>query len=446
MQATGFNIVGIVILLAANGFFVAAEFSLVRARGIRLETYAVNGSAGARLGLHIQSELESYLAACQLGITMASLGLGWLGQPVVATFLEPFFRDSGLPQSILHITSFVAGFLIFTSLYSVLGTQVPRTLAIRRAESISVWVAYPLHFVYLLMYPFNWLLRALSNTVLSLFRVNERSHKEGYSGEEIKLLPGMSHKHRETEADTAVMLRNLVGFEQCRVGRVMIPASDMKVLHISGTPQDNLKIMRDSGHSRFPVIESPGNDSIVGVLCIKDLYIAMLNGDEQPWTDLRKFCRIPLLVPESQSIACLFEHMREYRTHMAFIVDVYGELAGIVTLEDLIEEIVGDIRYETDPDEVPAIVELDRGHWLADGLASLVDVERTTGMKIPDEVDARTLSDLFLCRLSRMPRTGDWIEEDDFRLIVRSLEDNQVGQVGIDRIFDASDFEPLDNV
>ncbi len=445
MQATGFNILGILILLAANGFFVAAEFALVRARGIRLETYAVNGSAAARLGLHIQSELESYLAACQLGITMASLGLGWLGQPVVATILEPFFRDSGLPQSSLHMTSFVAGFLIFTSLYSVLGTQVPRALAIRRAESISVWLAYPLHLVYLLMYPFNWLLKVLSNSVLSLFRVNDRSHEEVYSGEGIKLLPGMSHKHRETEADTAVMLRNLIGFDQCRVGRVMIPASDMKVLHISGTAQDNLQVIRDSGHSRFPLIESPDNDSIVGVLCAKDLYIAMLNGDEQPWTDLRKFCRIPLLVPESQNIACLFEHMREYRTHMACVVDEYGGLAGIVTLEDLIEEIVGDIRDETDPVEVSAIVELDRGHWVADGLASLVDVERITGMKIPGEVDARTLSGLFLYRLSRMPRTGDWIEEDDFRLIVRSLEDDQVGQVGIDKIFDASDVESLDS-
>jgi CBS domain containing-hemolysin-like protein len=342
------------------------------------------------------------------------------------------------------MTSFVAGFLIFISLYSVLGMQVPRALAVRRAESISVWVAYPLHFVYLLTYPFNWLLRVLSNTVLSLFRVNDRSHEEVYSGEEIKLLPGMSHKHRETEADTAAVLRNLTGFDQCRVGRVMIPASDMKVLHISGTAQDNLKNIRDSGHSRFPVIESPDNDSIVGVLCAKDLYIAMLDGDEQPWTDLRKFCRLPLLVPESQNIACLFEQMREYRTHMACIVDEYGGLAGIVTLEDLIEEIVGNIRDETDPDEVSAIVELDRGHWIADGLASLVDAERITGMKIPDEVDARTLSDLFLCRLSRMPRLGDWIEEDDFRLIVSSLEDDQVGQVGIDRIFDASDVESLD--
>ena len=444
MQATGLNIFVIVLLLAANGFFVAAEFALVKARGIRLETYAVNGSAGARLSLRIQSELESYLAACQLGITMASLGLGWVGEPVVAAIFEPLFTHLGMPQSLLHTTSFVSGFLIFSSLHIVLGEQVPKTLAIRRAERVSLWVAYPLHFIYLLVYPLNWMLRVSSNAVLSLFKVEEVSHEEVYSSEEIKGLLSVSHEHGEIKADKAIMLRNTFEFDQRKVGRVMIPAGSMKVLNISAPPQDNLGVIRDSGHSRFPVVESADNDTIVGILFAKDLYTAMLNGEAQPWTDLQKFCRKPLLVPESQKVAFLFERMREHRTHMALVIDEYGELSGIVTLEDLIEEIVGDICDETDPYEESPVVELDQGRWIADGLAPLSDVERIIGMKIPHEVDANTLSGLFMFRLSRMPEIGDWIEEGDYRLIVRSLDDNRAGQVGIEKIFGASNLAPPD--
>ena len=160
MDDVALSLVTVVLLLAANAFFVAAEFALVKARGFRLETFAVQGSGAARLTLRIRADLEAYLAACQLGITMASLGLGWVGEPAVAALLEPLFHRLGVPDAALHTVAFLTGFLLFSSLHIVVGEQVPKTLAIRRAEPVSVWVAYPLHAAYLTVYPLNWLLKS----------------------------------------------------------------------------------------------------------------------------------------------------------------------------------------------------------------------------------------------------------------------------------------------
>jgi len=440
MQNVSINLIAVVLLLVANGFFVAAEFSLVKARAFRLEGVAQGGSASARLTLRIQANLERYLAACQLGITMASLGLGWVGEPAVAALLEPLFSMWGVPETVLHTAAFVVGFLIFSSLHIVLGEQVPKTFAIRRAEPVAVWCAYPLQATYLLAYPLNWLLNISSRSILSLFNVEEVSHADVLSGEELKGMVQTSREHGEIEHGKADMLHNLFEFDQRNVGRVMLPRSSMKVLDVSAPPESNLAIIRDSGHSRFPVIDSSGEEEVLGIVLAKDLHTAVLSGDSEPWRNLPAFCRDPLMVPESQKVSQLFESMRRHRAHMAFVIDEYGSLAGVVTLEDLLEEIVGEIQDETDVDDDEAMLsQIDADTWRADGLVSLTDIERAIGLKVPAELDANTLSGLFMQRLSRMPETGDMIVESDFRLTVESLNDNRVGQVLVERITDDSD-------
>jgi len=440
MQDVTINLVAVVLLLVANGFFVAAEFSLVKARGFRLEGVAQGGSGSARLTLRIQANLESYLAACQLGITMASLGLGWVGEPAVAALLEPLFSMLGVPEPILHTAAFVVGFLIFSSLHIVIGEQVPKTFAIRRAEPVAVWCAYPLRATYLLVYPLNWLLNASSRSILSLFNVEEATHADVLSGKELQGLVQDSREHGEIEHKKADMLHNLFEFDQRTVGRVMIPRSSMKVLDISAPAEYNLAIIRDSGHSRFPLINAVDDEQVLGMVLAKDLHTAVLNGDSEPWRNLPAFCRDPLLVPESQRVSQLFDSMRRDRAHMALVIDEYGALSGIVTLEDLLEEIVGDIRDETDiqGDEV-ILSRIDTDSWRADGLLSLSDIERAIGLKVPAELDANTLSGLFMERLSRMPRSGDSIIEGEFYLTVESLEDKRVGEVLIERLSDDSD-------
>ncbi len=196
------------------------------------------------------------------------------------------------------------------------------------------------------------------------------------SGKELQGLVQTSHEHGEIEVNKANMLHNLFEFDQRNVGRVMIPRSSMEVLDVSAPPENNLAIIRDSGHSRFPVINSSGDEEVLGIVLAKDLHTAVLSGENEPWRNLPAFCREPLLVPESQKVSQLFESMRRHRAHMAFVIDEYGALAGIVTLEDLLEEIVGEIEDETDvADEVDMLTEIDANSWRADGLLSLADID-----------------------------------------------------------------------
>jgi CBS domain containing-hemolysin-like protein len=428
------SLIAVLLLLAANGFFVAAEFALVKARGFRIETLATQGNSSAQLVVDIQANLEAYLAACQLGITMASLGLGWVGEPAVATLLEPLFFSLGVPDALLHTSAFVLGFLMFSSLHIVIGEQVPKTLAIRQAEPVSLWVAYPLHFSYLAVWPLNWLLNKASRTILSTLGVQEVAHADVLSGAEIKGLVATSKEHGEIEQGHADMLHNLFEFDQRQVGRVMIPRNAMHCLDLSTTAENNLAVIRQTEHSRFPMIDSAKDDAIIGIVLAKDIYRALLSGESEPWRDLSQFAREPLVVPESQRVAQLFEVMRQKRAHMALVLDEYGAFLGAVTLEDLLEEIVGDIHDETDDDNAALLIEsIDENRWESDGLVSLVDIEKAMGLSVPPELDANTLSGLFMERLARMPEVGDDIRVGEYRLRVLSSKDRRVGRVAIER-------------
>ena len=426
------SILAIVLLLAANGFYVAAEFALVKARGFRIEALAAEGSAAAKLTVRIQANLESYLAACQLGITMASLGLGWVGEPAVSALLEPLFTQAGLSEAMVHTSSFIIGFLLFSALHIVIGEQVPKTFAIRKAEPVSIWVAYPLHLSYLIAWPLNRLLNIATNAILSLFKVAEVSHAEVFSSDEIKGLVATSKEHGEIHEQQASMLHNLFEFDQRQVGRIMIPSSSVHSLDIAAPPEKNFHTILETEHSRFPLIDSSNNDALIGMVLTKDIHRAMLQGENEPWTDLNRFRRDSMVVPESQRIAKLFDQMRIRRAHMACVVDEYGTFIGVITLEDLVEEIVGEIHDETDTEEPSVgIISIDDTSWEADGLISLTDLERSIGLKVDVELDANTLSGLFMQRLARMPEAGDEVTESGYQLKVLSKDEHRVGKVHI---------------
>jgi len=430
------NLTAVLLLLAANAFFVAAEFALVKARGFRIELLASEGSMPARMTVRIQTNLEAYLAACQLGITMASLGLGWVGEPAVAALLEPLFHSMGVPDAFLHTSAFAVGFLIFSSLHIVIGEQVPKTLAIRRPEPVALWVAYPLHLAFMAVWPLNWLLNRASRGVLGLFGVEEAGHGEVLSGDELKGLVETSKEHGEIEHKKAEMLHRLFEFDQHQVDRVMIPSSQMYSLDLAHAPEENLEVMRYTEHSRFPVVDGDNGNRIVGILLARDIFNALLSGEDAPWCDLRRYCREPLVVPETQRIAPLFELMRQKQAHMALVIDEYGELAGIVTLEDLLEEIVGEIHDETDEASDEWTVEqVAPDRWEADGLVSLGDVERAVGLVVDPDMEANTLSGLFMEHLARMPLVADEVETEQFRLRVLSIEEHRVGRVAIELRF-----------
>jgi CBS domain containing-hemolysin-like protein len=432
MTSPLFTLIEVLLLLGANAFFVAAEFALVKARPVRLEALAGEGSSRARLNAHIQLELESYLAACQLGITMASLGLGWVGEPAVAALLEPAFRAAGMSEEVLHATSFLIGFIVFSSLHIVVGEQVPKTFAIRKPEPVAIWIAYPLHLFYRLAYPLNWALNMASNRILSLFGVEQATHADVLTDAEIRTVIETSEAHGELDTGSAAMLQNLFDFGTRTVAEVMLPRGKVDMLDATADAATNARVIRETGHSRFPLLDK-GN-KLLGIVLAKDVFNAVLGGDADPWGDLKCFVREPLYVPETIPVQKVFEMMRASRNHMVFVVDEYGEFVGLVTLEDLLEEIVGDISDELDENVSEYAVIRHQDHWTAHGLAPLSDVERSTGFAVPPEVEANTLSGLFAALLDRMPVKGDWVLIGDFRLSVLDMKDLHVEQVRIEEV------------
>lgn len=437
------SVVIIVVLLIINAFFVAAEFALVKVRAFRVEKVADSGSGSAQLTVKILDNLESYLAACQLGITMASLGLGWVGEPAVAALLEPLFQEMGMPEAWLHPTAFLLGFLLFSSLHIVIGEQVPKSYAIRKAETVSLWIAYPLHIAYLIVFPLTWLLDRASRGILTFFNVDEASHAEIYTDEELQGFVSTSRDQGELKQVKADMLTNIFDFDQRNVGRVMMPRSQVKVLDIALKSEENQQIVLSSGHSRFPLIDSANNEMMIGVVLVKEIYHRMIQEPaSDAWQNLNDYCVQPMIVPERQKIAQLFENMRLERKHIAFVIDEYGEFSGIVTLEDLLEEIVGEIEDETDDQNgLMSIDVLADNHWHVNGLLSLSDIQRITGLCVDANVDANTLSGLVMYRLERMPLVNDVVIEGDYSIKVLSMEDRHVAHIEIIRNAIAEPFD-----
>ena len=429
-----------VFLLIANAFFVAAEFALVKAKAFRIDSAAAAGSGAARRTAHMQRHIEPYLAACQLGITMASLGLGWVGEPTVAALLTPVLEPLGLSESTLHTVAFVVGFLVFSSLHIVVGEQVPKTLAIRKPEQMSVAVAYPLQISYILFFPLTWVLNKAAASILGLLGVEEAAHADILTDIELRSLVDVSTEHGEMHIDKAEMLHNVFKFDERSVARIMIPRIESDVLRLDASAEWNLKIMREQGHSRYPVVEGK-NDDLVGIVLMADLTRSLLGGVAAPWSHLGDLLREPLVIPETQKVSRLFDLMRQERAHMACIIDEYGTFVGIVTLEDLLEEIVGEIADETDVSEQVFPVAAEDDHWIAHGLASLADIERVTGFAVPDSYKANTISGLLMRKLQRIPEPGDVAEDQNFQFTVEEIKGRRVERVRIDRLDDLKSAE-----
>ena len=433
MGSTSVSLVAVVLLLAANAFFVAAEFALVKARGFRIDALAAGGNGSARLTQKIMQNLEAYLAACQLGITMASLGLGWVGEPAVAALLEPVFTSAGLPPTMLHTASFLIGFLIFSSLHIVIGEQVPKTFAIRKPEPVSLLCAYPLCAFYLFAFPLNWLLNRASGAILARFGVAEETHMDVLSDAEIKGVIDVSREHGDLSLTKTDMLKNMFDFDQRTVQEVMINRSQVDTLDLSDDAATNAAVMRDSGHSRFPLVRGESGEP-VGIVLAKDLYAAVLAGEVEPWKGLKRFSREPQIVPESQRISLVFETMRRERAHMVLVVDEYGVFSGVATLEDLLEEIVGEIADELDIEEPSDGISEHDGHWEASGLTALSDLERGIGLVAPEEANCNTLSGLAMYCLGRMPVQDDSFEVGGFRILIMSVGERRVERARLERL------------
>ena len=424
MSSTTLNLLLAAFLLAANAFYVAAEFALVKARGFRVKAMVDQRRFGARMIQRIMEDLEAYLACCQLGITMASLGLGWVGEPTVAALLEPVLRPLGFTESALHFTSFITGFLVFSALHIVVGEQVPKTLAIRQPEPVSQWIAYPLYLSYLAFYPLNWLLNNASRGILSLMGVKESPQHEVLTGVELEGLVGESAEHGKIESGEAEYLQNVFRFGELAVSDVMVHRTAMMMINADLPPEDLVREVLATEYTRIPLWrEKPEN--IVGVLHAKDLLRAIrLAEGEISQIDVGAIARPPWFVPEMRPLSEQLKAFRRRKTHFALVVDEYGEVEGMVTLEDILEEIVGDISDEHDV-AVAGVRAQPDGSVVVDGSVPIRDLNRAMEWQLPAD-DATTIAGLVIHEARSIPDRGQSFTFHGFRFRVLKRERNRI--------------------
>ncbi|GBD41841.1 Magnesium and cobalt efflux protein CorC [bacterium HR39] len=419
----------VVLLLAANAFFVAAEFALVKVRPTRLEPLAEEGSLTARLTLGILRDIEAHLAACQLGITMASLGLGWVGEPFVAALLEPAFRLAGLSDELLHAVSFLAGFLIFSSLHIVLGEQVPKTFAIREPIRIALWCALPLRAFFLAVWPLNWALDRSARAVLRMLGAREIGHADVYSAEELQALVHIAHRHGQVRRLERDMLAAILELGEVEVAEVMVPRGRMVTLPADLTLPEAVERIGAQPYSRYPVWRDDP-ETIVGIVHARELLLeAWRRRDEAARVRVGDLAMPPWFVPETTPLLTQLVAFRRRGQHMAVVVDEYGTVLGIVTLEDILEEIVGDIVDEKDV-EYPGIrIEAD-GSVVVEGGVSVRDLNRHMDWNLPED-EAVTVAGLVIARAERIPEPGESFEIDGFRFTVEERRRHRLTRIRI---------------
>lgn len=426
------SLIAIVLLLAANAFFVAVEFALVKVRHFQLEEAVKQEKRFAPLTLKIHQKLDAYLAACQLGITMSSLGLGWVGEPAVAALLEPLLASIGISGQSLHTISFILGFLFFSSLHIVIGEQVPKTYAIRKPEPVSLWLAYPLEIFYRISYPLNWLLDRANAFILGLMGIKGGSHHEVISESEFSAILDDSEAHGEIEQKTADIIRRAFDFDDMRVQAIMLPWDQVDSLKLSDSLTEIKAIMADTLHSRFPVLDDAGN--AVGILTTKDLTKSILLSED--FQDIEKLLREPIFTPSFLLISKLFDTMRASRQHLSIVIDEYGNNIGIITMEDMLEEIVGEIDDEWDEQEGEAdedTLDAPKTEWELMGSLDLTEVSEELGCELTSE-HYHTLGGLLLEQFGRVPVENDSLAYEGFEFIVLDISENHIGKVQVTKI------------
>jgi CBS domain containing-hemolysin-like protein len=427
LDEAAIRLAAVLALVFANGFFVAAEFSLVTVRKTRIDQLIAEGNRLARPVRRAISDPESYIAATQLAITMASLGLGWIGEPAVASLFERAlsFLPATLSRVTSHTLAVTIGFAFITALHIVLGELAPKTIALQQAERTALIIGKPTELFMKLFWPFIVLLNGMGRAVVGALGLKAPSgHSLVHSEEELKMLVTASQEAGVLEEDEEQMLHRVFGFSDLTAGQVMVPRTEMTALPAQASLDDIVERVSHSPMSVLPVYRAHLDD-IVGVVQLRDLVPVIAGRPET--LDLVPLMREPLTVPETLGLDDLLNEMRRCRTTLAIVIDEYGGTAGMVTFERLMERIVGEIGADSDGSPTRVSVLTD-GSALLDGLTLTTDVNLQFGLKI-DEDAYNTIGGYVLGRLGRRPRLGDVVEIDGRRIRVEALDGIRVARV-----------------
>ncbi|AQX54273.1 MULTISPECIES: hemolysin family protein [Priestia] len=375
------------VLIALTAFFVATEFAIIRIRSSRIDQLVVEGSKNAKAAKQVITNLDEYLSACQLGITITALGLGWLGEPTVAHMLEPLFEQLGIEGGLSTIISVAIAFAVVTFLHVVVGELAPKTFAIQKAEAVTLLFVKPLIFFYKIMYPFIWVLNGSARLLTGLFGLKLASeHELAHSQEELRILLSESYKSGEINQSEFKYVSKIFDFDDRVAKEIMVPRTEVVSIDQEDTIEYILDMAKEERFTRYPIIDGD-KDHIVGLLNMKEILTELVMKDVQS-IHLKDYIRPIIQVVETVSIHDLLLKMQRERIQMAILVDEYGGTAGIVTIEDILEEIVGEIRDEFDTDEKPLIQKVKDYHYIVDGKVLVSQINELLGIQIDDtEID-----------------------------------------------------------
>lgn len=422
------NLLMVAVLIIATAVFVGAEFSVIRVRPTRINQLAMEGNKSAIAVQRILDNLNGYLSACQLGITVTALGIGWLGEPTIHHLLHPLFLHYNIPEQASNVISIVIAFAIMTFLHVVLGELAPKTVAIQKAEMLSLLLARPLIVFYKIMYPFIWALNGSAGLFIRLFGMQPAGeHEHAHSEEELRLILAQSLESGEINTSEFTYMNNIFKFDERVAREIMVPRTEMTCLFVEDSLQDHFQTIRQEGRTRYPVVQED-KDHVIGIIHTKELFMRYL---ENPNVDITKMMRPAMFVNEATPLETLLKDMQKKRSSLAILIDEYGGTSGLVTMEDILEEIVGEIRDEFDINERPPIEEVGKNHYVVDNKVLLLELEELTGITADEEYD--TIGGWVAAHVSSIEE-GQSMTMENWRFTIREVEGVQIKQVEMKRI------------
>ncbi|KPL61655.1 hemolysin family protein [Rossellomorea vietnamensis] len=417
------NLLLIVLLIGLTAFFVASEFAIVKVRGSRIDQLVSEGNQTAVAAKRVISHLDEYLSACQLGITITSLGLGWLGEPTIETLLHPAFEKIDLNPSISSIISFALAFSVITFLHVVIGELAPKTFAIQKAERITLLFAKPLIWFYRIAYPFIWTLNSSARVFTGMFGLKPASeHEIAHSEEELRIILSDSYKSGEINSSEFRYVNKIFEFDERIAKEIMVPRTNIVTLSAESTIDEVLSVIKEERYTRYPVVDGD-KDNILGVVNVKELLTTLVNHKSEH-EDVTSFIKPVIRVIETIPIKALLVKLQKERAPMAVLIDEYGGTAGLVTVEDIIEEIVGEIRDEFDIDEIPEVQKIKEDHYIFDAVMLIEDVNDLLGISIEEE-EVDTIGGWFLTQKYEV-KPEDKIEEQGYCFKVKQIDGHHI--------------------
>lgn len=421
------KLLSVILLVAANGFFVATEFALVGVRLSRIETLAANGNRSAKRLLELLGNLNAYLSASQLGITLASLALGWIGEPAIASLLETPL--AGLSETVRHTIAFLVGFSIITSLHIVLGEQAPKLLGLAAAERIALLIALPMQLFYRV---FSWPIRALdwaSEYVVSLLGMRtDGEHKSTYTEAELRRLIDISRDSGHLRAEERRLIHRVFEFSDTVVREAMVPRTEMAAIPSTSSLQEITKAFEQYRYSRLPVYRE-SLDDVIGFIHSKDVMPYMLNSEK---FQLEAVLQPPLYVVDTARLEHVLRQMQKAKMHFGFVVDEHGGLEGIITLEDLLEEIVGDISDEHDEEVNEQITSVGENKYVLAGGLAVRDLNRRLKLSVPESETYTTIGGFLMTEAGHVLKPGEKVNYDGLQFQVERVERRRVMRVRLE--------------